>query len=500
MANKSTSDVILAIRQHSNTVNRKVVTDDEVLARANEGLWELYDLIDGAHGTYFVKPFAFSLTGGYGAYKTALPADFYHAKAVDKSPDTSAMSSVDPLPSFAERNNTRKRGYDLEDVGNISIYPPALAQGDYRLLYIPKCPQLASPIVVPSTNPPPPLSSPLPIPARAMTILKVTGTPGGTLTINQADMLAKNETAILSLGTWTVLRSSNGTAITSTNQWAAGQTAIAQGGWLQMVNNATGVQRLVFVSVRGSWIEVQNLISPAVGFTGGTAITAPTASDSYFVTPGVGADWLGTGNSDGNVNPQLRTLVWGSVDGTKTRVVWFYTNLAGVTTIKSVWLFDTVGGAVGGPWVPFVGMSWDNGNDLAAATRFTYAQTGSLIATRTNSNTAELIFVSQENDGIGNINDRLPQDQVTNQYVWLNGAGLTISGKAPPRNGVLGWLTDQWWVGAPAGVPAFPDGDTAGGRFIFIGQMMLWWDGSAVPGYPGSVDHPEANFYGRAAS
>lgn len=155
MANNSTSDVVLAIRQHSNTVNRKVVTDDEVLARANEGMWELYDLIDGAHGTYFVKPFNFSLTGGYGANTSPLPSDFYRAKGLDRSPDTSAMASVAPLPSFAERNNPVERCYDLEDVSNILIVPPTTAQGDYRLRYIPKCPQLAAPIVIGAAAPSP---------------------------------------------------------------------------------------------------------------------------------------------------------------------------------------------------------------------------------------------------------------------------------------------------------------------------------------------------------
>jgi hypothetical protein len=500
MANKSTADVILAIRQHSNTVNRKVVTDAEVLDRANEGLWELYDLIDGAHGTYFVKPNLFSLVGGYGAYKAPLPTDFYRAKALERSPDTSAMCSIDPLPSFAERNNTRKRCYDLEDVGNISLYPPSQAQGDYRLLYIPKCPQLGAPIVVKSTNPASPLASPLPITSRAFQpVVVVTGVPQGNIRSNQADILAKVESAILGLGAWTIIRSSNGVTITNTNQWT-NAAALILGAWIHSKNTLTGVERVTQISVAGGWTEMLTTLSPSVGFTGGTPTVAPTAADQFQVTSAVGGDWLGSFTSDGNTNPQFSAYVWSSVDGAKTRVAWFYTNLAGVTRQKAFWIFDTIGGPVGGAWVPFVGCQWDNGNDMAATARFTDGSLTTILKIRSNTGTAESLFTSTENDGAGVITDRFPQNQQSLQYLWIQGFGMSVSGVAPPRNGTVGYLTDQWLVGAVAGVPVFNDGDTAGaGRFIFLGQHMFGYDGPMPPpGFPAAVDHAEANFYGRS--
>lgn len=143
MANKSIADVILSIRQLSNTVRRQVVTDDEVLARANEGLSNLYDLINGAHGSFFVTPYPFTLVGGYGASAAPLPTDFYHAKALDRFLGTSPgpRMSVPQASSYAERNDFGNRVYDIV-AGNVVVDPPALAAGNYELQYIPKCPVL----------------------------------------------------------------------------------------------------------------------------------------------------------------------------------------------------------------------------------------------------------------------------------------------------------------------------------------------------------------------
>lgn len=149
MANKTVPEFVLAIRQHSNTVRRQVVTDSEVLARGNDGLSNLYDLIDGAHGTYFCTPYDFTLVGGYGQNTAALPADHYHAKGLDRFLGATGgpKISVDALASFAERNSYGRRWYDVV-AGNVVVGPPTLAAGNYELLYIPKCPVLADKIVV----------------------------------------------------------------------------------------------------------------------------------------------------------------------------------------------------------------------------------------------------------------------------------------------------------------------------------------------------------------
>jgi hypothetical protein len=504
MANKSTADVILAIREHSNTVRRQVVTDTEVLKRANEGLWELYDLIDGAHGTYFVKPFLFSLIGGYGANAAPLPTDFYRAKAVDYNPDTSAMCSVDPLPSFAERNNVRKRSYDLEDVGDISIYPPPTSAGAYRLLYIPKCPQLGAAIVVQSTNPPPPLTSPLPIPSRAMTWIKLASQQLGSLRLNQQDILAQVVTAWLSLGTWVVMRSSNGSAITTTNQWTTGG-AMATGAWIQMRNLATNVQVVISITVGSptAWLEQNTYTSAAVGFTGGTPTARPTATDEAIVTNVLGGDWLGTACGDGNPNPLFRAFVQGSTDGTKLRVVWVYTAVSGASFMKAFWQFDTIGSPVGGTWVPFVSLQWDNGNDTSSGAPLIVPDNlNGRPVVFTNAGHVEFLDVGTESAIAGYHTTHLAQDENTLQYFWVNGHSMVVEGMPAGRNGILGYATDQWWIGrtAPADTtPVFPDGDTAGGKgFVFFGQMMLQWDGTAVPGFAGSTDRPAASFYGRS--
>lgn len=144
MANKTVPDIILAIRQLSNTVRRQVVTDPEVLARANDGVQSLYDLIDGAHGTFFLARYPFTLVGGYGQNAAALPSDFYHAKGLDRflGDASGPRMSIDQAPSYAERNALSRRSYDLV-AGNVEVSPPTSAAGNYELQYIPKCPVLA---------------------------------------------------------------------------------------------------------------------------------------------------------------------------------------------------------------------------------------------------------------------------------------------------------------------------------------------------------------------
>lgn len=149
MANKTVPQLILATRQHSNTVRRQVVTDDEVLARINDGIGNLYDLIDGAHGTFFVTPYPFTLVGGYGQNAAELPADCYHVKALDRFLGASPGPRIDvpTAASYAERNNLSRRSYDVV-AGTVVVAPPQLAAGNYELQYIPKAPVLSDVVTV----------------------------------------------------------------------------------------------------------------------------------------------------------------------------------------------------------------------------------------------------------------------------------------------------------------------------------------------------------------
>lgn len=505
MANKTTADVVLAIRQHSNTVNRRVVTDSEVIARANEGLWELYDLIDGAHGTYFVKPYSFSLIGGYGANTYVLPSDFYRAKALDRAPDTSAMSSVPPLPSFAERNSPDRRCYDLEDVANIMIVPPTMAQGDYRLRYIPKCPQVGAATIVKSTNPPPPISSPLPIPTTSTIPTVITGRLLGNIADNQRDTFWQIKQAFVA-GGWAVVQSYNaGGSLPSpgVDDWASYADLRGTGGggvgnsWIVLQNPQYPMQVCFEIVVSGGWLEIGATVGPSGGFTGGTTGSRPHAPGEI---PQIYSGYLwGTGAPTGN--PQLYAVTWIAADGSYAR---FASIFAG--HVRMFFQFDRLDGSPTG-WTKnflFGQFVWGNTDPAFVGARPTtigfqtiFGSGGTFKTILTpGPDTVTSVESTLEWNVAGPVPDEVPvANGFSGQYKWVAPLGIIKRLGAASVNGFWGYVRDQWWT-----VPGvFTDCDTAGDSkdFIIFGQMMLQWNGT-VPtlGAAGPTNYPSARWQG----
>lgn len=137
---------VAAIRQLANVETDPIVSDAEVLQRANEGLAGLYDILVGAYERYNVRTYDFTLAGGVGGNTVALPWDFYKDAGLDKDP-TSTPKTVNRIAAWIERNNLRRRGYDL-DGANLIVLPATLAVGNFRLHYTPTPPILQNPTVV----------------------------------------------------------------------------------------------------------------------------------------------------------------------------------------------------------------------------------------------------------------------------------------------------------------------------------------------------------------
>jgi hypothetical protein len=135
-----------AVRQLSNTVNNQVVTDQEIDARVNEAISELYDLVLGVYENYFLTVFAFTLTGnavGVGADRVALPGDWYKDIGLDDVRDPLNPITIHAGTTFLERN--RGGLHYWFDNQQLVLRPAQRAQGTYQHLYTPLAPALNLP-------------------------------------------------------------------------------------------------------------------------------------------------------------------------------------------------------------------------------------------------------------------------------------------------------------------------------------------------------------------
>lgn len=355
-------------------------------------------------------------------------------------------------------------------------------------------------ITAPAEPPPPPIPEPSPIPvtSRDYVIAKLTGQQLGGLRLNQIDTTIQVKNAWVASGVWSVLRSSNGVSVTATDQWTTA-AAVGVGSWIQLENAFYGWQLMIAATVVGGWFEVVLRISPTAGFTGGTAVVPPTATDSVIVnTFGV---FMGTGPVG---DPQFKAFTWNSTDGAVTRATFYY---AGQLT--GLWEISLVSSPASG-WEPVQGTWWSGGNNYTAPSArlsLNIFRVQAEIKARTASGNVEN-FTRTPEIGLFNfpIVDAYGTNETTGQYLWSWPLGLQVGNLAAPRNGSWGWLTDQWWgpsVGFPSFVPLMAEGSTInGGGLIVVGQMFLPWDGTLNPpnGGPPTTDYPTTQFYGRNAA
>jgi hypothetical protein len=418
---------------------------------------------------------------------------------------TQQITSTGPAPIRADaqvrnqRCSTFKMRLDLPS-GDATVRLDAWSASVHvwpHMQPLPVAQKWGASLVVPAPSPAPPYppDTALPVPRYSYNITKLASQTLGTQGQNSRDLLVQVKNALVASGAWKVMGSCDGTLISSSDLWTDWTKLLGAGGgagfsWLILKNVRSGVEVLFGVTVSVVWTEVTQYISPSGTFSGGTALVFPTAADQYQVNP-FGA-WCGTMP---NGNPQFHAFVWQTVDGQITRVGWWY----GGKWI-SFWQLETIQHPCGGSWVPFMALQWNGGNNYTSPSIFTlteYATTQHKV--RTNTGTNEHAAAVYEQLGGSAIVNNYPQNEQSGQYFWQDPMGLVVDNGIPPRDGPIGYMADNWWVGEVAGVPVFNDGDTAGGgAFIFAGQLMLPWDGTLNPPTGGaSVDRAASNFFGR---
>ena len=364
--------------------------------------------------------------------------------------------------------------------------------------------------------PPPPAPTNLPVPRHSYTIAKLVSqtlgnqgpsNPNG-VSNNQRDMLVQVKNAMVASGAWTVVKSCDSASVSTADLWTDWSKIVKSGAltsWIVLQRSFDGVQLCIAATVVGGWTEIQWFLSVKAGFTGGSTTGRATATDEWEGDIPLGSSWLGTSGSDGNTNPEFRAFVWTSTDGAITRVGWWYKG-----KFIHWWQFDEILCPVGaaGAWVPFLQAFWKGGNDFNAPyarVRLSIYDIDGVRNARPVTGINEKLGMHIEKWSATYIVDQWPQDESTLQYLWINTGGMAVDGSPPsPRKGSVGYLQDIWFVGSTGGgaTPVFADGDTAGnGAFIFIGAMMLPWDGTTNPPtgqVSASTDRPATSFYGRS--
>lgn len=352
----------------------------------------------------------------------------------------------------------------------------------------------------------------LPLPRVPTTPVVLTGNLLGTVVDNQRDLFIQTKNA-WKAGGWFVVQSYNASGslpAPGVDTWnVVGDIRGAGGGgtgqsWIVLGNPWNAMQLCFYCTVAGGgsgWLELEIVMGPAGGFTGGTIGARPTAPGELADTE-LPSALLGTGPVG---NPQFYAVTWVAADGSYLRTAWIYSG-----HLKSFWQFDQLKNVPTGWTKNFVLGDFKFGNtdytivgNRASTDLFT-KNNGSggswKMVLLPGPDTIEQASGSlQSSPGALYIPDQAPlANPFSGQYIWVEPLGFITTGHAAAQNGFWGWVWDQWWT-----VPSvFNDCDTAGDNhdFIIFNQMMLQW-GLGVPGLgAASTNYASAKFNGRNAA
>lgn len=211
----------------------------------------------------------------------------------------------------------------------------------------------------------------------------------------------------------------------------------------------------------------QILISPSAGFTGGTAIVPPTASDSRVLIP------FGSSTTNVSINLasdlQVRWSVMQSTDGTCTRMFAF----AGGAMISG-FILDLPSNIMSG-WTTPSYSYWAGMASLTFLSNTIGAQ-NALVNQNTITGTAALTCEGNMNGNTTSplINQLVPNDLDNNWPMLPIGIWSSTTG----MRGRLGTMNDIW-----AGSNSVSLGTTypaSGAQFIQVGNLIFPWNGGAV--------------------
>lgn len=283
---------------------------------------------------------------------------------------------------------------------------------------------------------------------------------------------------------WSVVRSSDGSSVSTGDLWADGGDAVhwdggtTPSGWVVLQQNAisTGFQLLIWPrnNSGGNQSVVEMYISEAAGFTGGSANgTRPTATDEVDV-------WNAEGQPEWTDRVALDTVpgvlhVMQSTDGEITRF-WLYMN-----GVVKMWCnIEKPRDAVSGwtiPWICTMASSEYGGTDfqpiyghLNDINTITACRAGGVP-------TAHCYYTSESC-----ISSMLGEQQITgaeldsNSYPFFP---IGLFSQDVGARGRLGALTDIWWASTATGDGDYYPADLTR-QLVQVGDVIMPWNGSAM--------------------
>lgn len=254
--------------------------------------------------------------------------------------------------------------------------------------------------------------------------------------------------------------------------WANAGTAHS---WIVLKQAGIGATFELLISLEPGIVDDANFYISTIGFTGGTTLARPTATDEVPLRNPAGANWGGV-----NALGVASTLhVMNSTDGKSNRVLVCRNGVA-----PAMWLIELPSQSLSGWANPAFGMVLGDGTGAPVTSQSVYGNVSNLAAAfgRTAQNFAA--FLTLEGDQLHGI---LGANQVVANDMGGGWALYPVGfySITPNSRGRDGALADIWF-----GSTALVDSDTfpAAGtnNFVVFGDMILPWNTTA-PTFGGGV-------------
>jgi hypothetical protein len=283
---------------------------------------------------------------------------------------------------------------------------------------------------------------------------------------------------------WTVQGSSNSVTagMDAVDRWAADANLVwANAGsahsWivLRQTGIATNFELCMdLIGADANGASAAWVMSPSAGFTGGTTLNRPTATDEVVLT---GTNWGGT-----SINAQIVTHLMQSTDGQCTRIV-----ICRASTAVALLQFDVPKNPVTG-WVnPSCGLAVTSNNGNEQPTVVVLNSSGSGTGRGYQAGTTSILSFFYAIEGYKGSGSMSTLQTVANDInaEWpmlptsLVGNGGSAGAIAGGR-GAMGDVFDMWFGLTTTIVTGdtYPSG--ASRQFAQFGDVILPWDGSVV--------------------
>lgn len=275
---------------------------------------------------------------------------------------------------------------------------------------------------------------------------------------------------------WVVIASSDSVVADGNDNWSDPTTDVVWDNsgnphsWIQL--RQTGIETNFEIIIEpidnlSAARDINLVMSPKLGFTGGSNLVRPTASDEIILIND-------SRYFDSALTFDARMHYMQSTDGQCTRVIGYASTLTGGPRL--MWIIDKIKDPVDGWTTPAIGSA---DNSSISGTYSLLHDTASY--THGYQNGAFDIYMTCESygSGVGTLGTLLTgPNNIDGAYPMM---AIGVHSETPGNRGRHGIIYDLWW-----GLQNVPDLETYGGSsrtFVQISDLVFPWNGTAPIGY-----------------